>query len=114
MRKPVKKDLQFDESRNHVKYPLDGVEKCLLRFALEFARHNLREFIAKYQNDTNLGNPAATRNELEELSQLVRDASYVLLLPLPCEQTVQAFIDAGPAVAELKADLEREERKKSE
>jgi hypothetical protein len=114
MREPVKKELQFDESRNHVKYPLDGVEKCLLRFALEFARHNLREFIAKYQNVTNLGNPATTRNELEELSQLVRDTSYLLLLPLECERTVQIFKDAGQAVAELKADIAREKRKKLE
>jgi hypothetical protein len=106
MRQPInKQDLVFDENGSHVKYAVDGIEKCLIRFALEFARHNLREFIAAYSEETNLGDASTTRNELEELSQMIRDVNYFLLLPSPAECAVRDIEKARTAVEELKKDL---------
>lgn len=87
MREPIKNHtLRFDESREHVKYAMDGIERRLLRAALEFARHNLTAFRATYAEAINFGEPATTRNELEELSQIIRDTRYLLLLPLEEER----------------------------
>jgi hypothetical protein len=73
----------MNECGTHVKYALDGMEIATLRFALDFARHNLPQFIAKYREVTGIvDDPSAIRDELEELSQLIRDAQYLLLLPL--------------------------------
>lgn len=86
MRKPITSDLQFDATNDHVQYAIDATEKKLLRAALEFARHNLATFMEKYQEDIDFGRPDTARNELEELSQTVRDTQYFLLLPLESER----------------------------
>lgn len=114
MRQPIhNQELKFDESGNNVKYALDGMEIATLRFALDFARHNLPQFIAKYRDETTIcDNPSAIRDELEELSQLVRDAQYFLLLPLKSELAAEAITNPKLriAVAELRADLQKQAR----
>jgi len=105
-------ELQFDESGTHVKYALDGMETATLRLALDFARHNLPQFIAKYREATGIvDDPSAIRDELEELSQLIRDARYLLLLPLAAELAVYQMTNPKvlAAVAELRADAQKKE-----
>jgi len=84
MRQPInKQELQFDASGNYVKYPLDSMQIYTLRLVLDFARHNLPQFIAKYRDVTTIvDDPSAIRDEIEELSQLTRDTCYFLMLPL--------------------------------
>lgn len=106
MRQPVNnQELQFDESGTYVKYALDSMEIFTLRLALDFARHNLPQFIAKYKEATTIvDDPSAIRDELEELSQLTRDANYLLLLPLASESAAHHMTNAkvSEAVAELR------------
>lgn len=114
MRQPIhNQELKFDESGNNVKYALDGMEIATLRLALDFARHNLPQFIAKYKNETTIvDDPSAIRDELEELSQLIRDANYLLLLPLESEVAAWAIMNPKLRIAvdELRADLQKNDR----
>jgi hypothetical protein len=113
MRQPVNnQELQFDESGTHVKYALDGMEIFTLRLVLDFARHNLPQFIAKYREVTGIvDDPSAMRDELEELSQLTRDARYLLLLPLTSE--LAAYQMTNPKVSAVAAELRANAQKKA-
>jgi hypothetical protein len=62
------------DENGHVQYSLDGVQKTILLYAVDFAKAHLDQFAAHYDLDV-------CDEDMSDLAQLIKDATGLTLLP---------------------------------